>query len=231
MQKRMIVSVFALVGLLVVSPMTVRAAAQPQASTGSAGGVGLTVKAGTLGVGLDATIGAGDYLGFRLGFNTLNVGPTLEQDEGTIKTDLDWRSYGGLVDIHPFGGGFRISGGALINKNKFKMNADLTKSVSLDGQDYYLNDLSGEVTFSEMAPYAGIGYGNAVSADGRWHFSCDFGVMFQGSPKVSATATASDSRIQPYVDDALSREIASIQEDANAYQYYPVISIGISFRF
>lgn len=231
MQKGMIASVFVLVGLMVVSPVTGRAATQPEVSSGSAGGLGLTVKAGTLGVGLDGTIGAGDYMGFRLGFNTLNAGPSLEQDEGTIKTDLDWRSYGGLVDIHPFAGGFRISGGALINKNKFKMTADLTKTVTLDGQEYYLDDLSGQVTFSEMAPYAGIGYGNAVGADGRWHFSCDFGVMFQGSPKVSAKATASDPALQPYVDDALAREVASIQDDASAYKYYPVISVGVSFRF
>jgi hypothetical protein len=82
-----------------------------------------------------------------------------------------------------------------------------------------------------MAPYAGIGYGNACGADGRWHFSCDFGVMFQGEPKVSAQATASDARLQPYVDEALAREVADIQDDANAFKYYPVISFGVSFRF
>ena len=208
------------------------AARQPQTvSEGSAGGIGLTVKAGTLGGGLEATIGASDYLGFRFGMNMMNAGPTMERDEGTIKTDLEWLSYGVLVDLHPFGGGFRISGGGLINKNKFKMTADLTKSVELDGQNYSLESLEGQVTFSEMAPYLGIGYGNAVGADGRWHFSCDFGVMFQGSPTVSASARASDPAIQPYVDEALAREVAKIQDDANAFKYYPVISVGVSYRF
>jgi hypothetical protein len=218
-------------GLLAVGAATTWAAGKPESPEGSAGGLGLTVKAGTLGAGLEATFGASDYLGFRLGANMMSAGPSLKRDEGTINTDLDWRSYSGLVDIHPFAGGFRISGGALMNKNKFKLKADLTESVTLDGQDYYLDTLSGAVTFSEMAPYAGIGYGNAVGADGRWHFSCDFGVMFQGEPKVSAQATASDPALQPYVDDALAREVADIQDDANAFKYYPVISVGISFRF
>lgn len=230
MNKGLIISVLVLVGSICVLPLSTRAAAQPEA-TGSAGGFGLTVKAGTLGAGLDATFGAGDYLGFRLGFNTLSAGPTLEQDEGTIDTDLDWMSYGGLVDLHPFGGGFRISGGALINKNKFTMKADLEKDVTLDGQHYSLSDLSGEVTFGEVAPYAGFGYGNAVGADGRWHFSCDFGIMFQGSPKVSASATASNPALQSVVDQALDREVAKIQDDADGYKYYPVISVGVSYRF
>ncbi len=218
-------------GIMTAGSATTWAAGKLESPEGSAGGVGLTVKGGTLGAGLEATIGASDYLGFRLGANMMSAGPSLERDEGTITTDLDWRSYSGLVDIHPFAGGFRISGGALMNKNKFKLKADLTKSVTLNDQDYTLDDLSGQVTFSEMAPYAGIGYGNAVGADGRWHFSCDFGVMFQGEPKVSAQATASDSRLQPYVDEALAREVADIQDDANAFKYYPVISVGISFRF
>jgi hypothetical protein len=198
---------------------------------GSAGGVGVTVKAGTLGAGLEATIGASDYLGFRFGANMMSAGPSIERDEGSIKTDLDWLSYGALVDLHVFGSGFRVTGGGLINKNKFKLKADLKKSVTLDGQEFSLSDLNGQVTFSELAPYLGIGYGNAVGADGHWHFACDFGVMFQGEPKVEASATASNPAIQPYVDEALAREVADIQDDASAFKFYPVISVGISYRF
>lgn len=206
-------------------------AAPPQATEKSAGGLGLTLKAGTLGSGLEATVGVNDYLGFRFGVNMMSAGSSMERDEGTIKTDMDWLSYSALVDLHVFGGGFRVSGGALINKNKFKMNADLTESVTLDDQDYYLSDLSGQVTFNELAPYVGIGYGNAVGADGRWHFACDFGVMFQGEPKVEASATASDPALQSAVNDALNREVAKIQDDASVFQFYPVISVGVSYRF
>jgi len=234
MKKVMMTGVAWLVaGLTVMAADNSRAkiASSQPASEGSAGGLGLTVKAGTLGAGLEATVGAGDYLGFRLGVNGMNLKPSKSTDDGEITTDLNWLSYGGLVDLHPFGGGFRLTGGGLLNKNKFKLKADLTKDVTLDGQHYSLNDLSGEVTFAELAPYVGIGYGNAVGADGRWHFSCDFGVMFQGSPTVSAKATASDPAIQSYVDEALAREVEDIQDDANAYKYYPVISVGVSFRF
>ncbi len=198
---------------------------------GSAGGVGVTVKAGTLGLGLEATVGASDYLGFRFGINKMLMSPTVLTDEGSIETDMEWLSYGALVDVHPFGGGFRLTGGALINKNKFKMKANLDEPVDLNGTEYSLSALSGDVTFDEVAPYAGIGTGNAVGADGRWHFSFDLGVMFQGKPTIQAKATASDPSIQGVVDEALNAEIADIQEDADKFQFYPVISVGVSYRF
>jgi len=232
MNKYLIVTSLVAIGLSMESVAAALAKSQPEQNLeGSAGGVGLTVKAGTLGSGLEATVGASDYLGFRFGVNMMSAVSSMERDEGTINADLDWLSYGALVDLHVFGGGFRVTGGGLINKNKFKLKADLKKSVTLDGQDYYLSDLSGQVTFSELAPYVGIGYGNAVGADGRWHFACDFGVMFQGEPKVEASATASDSVLQPAVDEALNREVAKIQDDASVFQFYPVVSVGISYRF
>lgn len=200
-------------------------------SEGSAGGVGLTVKAGTLGGGLEATIGANDYLGFRFGVNMMSAGSSFDWEDNTIKAEMDWLSYGALADLHVFGGGFRVTGGALINKNKFKLKSDQSESVVLNGQEYSASDFRGQVTFSELAPYVGIGYGNAVGADGRWHFACDFGVMFQGEPKVAASATSSDPGLQPVLDEAISIEVAKIQDDANAFKYYPVISVGISYRF
>jgi hypothetical protein len=205
--------------------------AAPDPESGSAGGVGVTVKAGTLGLGAEATIGVSDYLGVRLGGNGYNYSASQSEEEGTVYGELNLLTYSALLDIHPFGGGFRLSGGGMMNKNKIKLRADLNETVELDGQEYWLSDLKGEVTFNEMAPYAGIGYGNAVGADGRWHFACDFGVMFQGSPEVSASATASDPAMQPIVDDALDKEVADIQDDADSFKYYPVISLGISYRF
>jgi hypothetical protein len=55
--------------------------------------------------------------------------------------------------------------------------------------------------------------------------------MFQGEPKVAASATASDPALQPYVDQALANEVADIQDDASVFQFYPVISVGVSYRF
>jgi hypothetical protein len=206
--------------------------AEPAANaSGSAGGLGLTAKVGTLGIGGDLTIGLSDYLGLRFGVNGFAWNPSAEAEGHEIYSDIDWFTAEALLDVHPFGGGFRISGGGMLNKNKLKLRADVDEPVELNDIDFQLSDLYGEVTFNEFAPYAGIGYGNAVGADGRWHFDCDFGVMFQGKPDVSASATASDPRAQRAVDLALDKELDDIRDTADNFQFYPVISVGVSFRF
>jgi len=209
--------------------------AAPAASTAvpqdDATGVGLSAKVGTLGVGGDVTVGVNEYLGFRFEVNGFGWNPEWKRDEGTINGDLEWLTYGALVDLFPAGGGFRITGGGFLNKNKVRLTADLNKQVELDGNDYSLDNLQGEAKFDDLAPYVGIGYGNAVGSDGRWHFSCDFGVMFQGEPKISATATASDPSMQGVVDQALAREEAKVQDDARVFKYYPVIAFGVSYKF
>jgi hypothetical protein len=214
-----------------MAQMSVAAEQPARVDEGSAGGVGVTLKVGTLGFGGEATLGVNDYLGVRLGGNFFSYSDSQSDEDGEIQGDLELLTYSALLDIHPFGGGFRVSGGGMLNKNEIQLRANLDRTVEIDDQEFSLSDFKGEVTFEEMAPYLGIGYGNAVGADGRWHFSCDFGVMFQGEPKVSASATASNPAIQPIVDEALDREVADLQDDANAFKYYPVISAGVSFRF
>ena len=221
-------------GILAVVAMAghmVCAGEPPPSDEGYVGGLGLTAKIGTLGYGGEATLGITEYLGLRLGVNTFSWELNSRSDERTIQLDLNWLTYAGLVDLHPFGGGFRVTGGAMVNNNKFKLRADLAKPVELNDQEFELKDLHGEVTFADFAPYAGIGYGNAVGKDGHWHFACDFGVMNHGEPKINAHAVAQDPALQGVLDAALAQEVSDYQDDIRAYQWYPVISLGVSFTF
>lgn len=194
-------------------------------------GIAISAKLGTLGPGADLTVGVNQYLGTRFQANGGSWEPTIENDDGTIQADFEWLTYGALLDWFPAGGGFRITTGLYLNKNKAKMDADLTESVTLGGEEYYLDELEGSIKFADTAPYLGIGYGNAVAPDSRWHFSCDFGVLFQGAPEITASARASDPALQPAVDAALEREVADLEDDASILRFYPVIAVGVSFQF
>jgi hypothetical protein len=216
-------------GLVAVSTGVAQAPASPPPE--ETGGVGLSAKLGTLGIGADVTLGLNEYVGFRLVVNTMALEPESSPSEGDVYADLEYLTYGALLDVHPFGGGFRVSGGALINDNKFKLRADTDEPVNLDDQYYQLEDFAGEMTFADLSPYLGFGYGQAVGGDGHWHFACDFGVLFQGEPDVTATAQASNPAAQGLVDQALEQEIANIEDDFEWLKFYPVIAVGVSYRF
>ena len=93
------------------------------------------------------------------------------------------------------------------------------------------NGADGKITFNTFSPYIGIGYGNAADTSGRWHFACDLGVMFQGSPKVEVNAVAANPLLQAALDADLDAEVDEMEDDFKDFTMYPVVSFGISYTF
>jgi hypothetical protein len=201
-------------------------------SIGRASNVGLTAKVGTLGPGADLSIGMGPFLGLRFGASgySFDVAQPVE-DYGDISANMSWLTYGAYLDWFPAGTGFRITAGAMGNDNEVKLTANPSEPLRLYGVDYPIDDFDGKVSFSAFAPYLGIGYGNAAGEDGRWHFACDFGAMFQGEPSVETSAHTPVSVLQPYLDRALEEKRKEIEDDLSFFRIYPVIAVGVSFRF
>jgi len=200
--------------------------------------VGSTLKVGTQGIGADVTAGINKKLNARFNLNYFSYGTTINGDDdedggggGSVKPELTLLTLGALLDWHPWAQGFRLSAGLYLNQNKIDLTADLNDTVELNDREYTLSDLGGTVDFNSLAPYLGLGYGNAVGADGRWHFSFDLGVMFQGSPQVDLRATVSDPALQSQLDADIAGEQKKLEDDLGFFTIYPVISLGVSYRF
>ncbi|APG29082.1 hypothetical protein A7E78_08830 [Syntrophotalea acetylenivorans] len=173
-------------------------------------------------------------LNLRGGANALSVDFDINTSDIDYDVDADLLNFPIMLDWYPFKkSGFRISAGALINKNEADIEASSQSSYTLDGTTYtaaQLGTLNGKVDFNEVAPYVGIGWGNALGKSTRWSFSCDFGVVFQGEANVDLSATgpiASD----PTFQEDLAREKRELEEELEDYQYYPVIALGITYKF
>lgn len=192
------------------------------------------VKAGTLGLGLELTTDLTETLNLRAGVNRFSYGYDSVESDIEYRLDLDLQSVSLLADWHLFRGAFRITGGVMRNDNELTGRSLPTDgSYEIDGQRYdagQVGTLLMGADFDSSAPYLGIGWGNAVDTDGRWHFTSDLGVLMQGSPVVRLEA---DGPLRDNEDfrQALRNEEASLQEDVEDYEYYPVLSVGISYRF
>ncbi len=195
-------------------------------------GVGLTLKGGTLGIGVDGTVSLVPRLNARGNFNFFNYSFTGTQSDVKYKTDLKLKSFAVLIDLHPaLRSGFRLSGGLLFNRNKIEMKSDqITGTYTIGSQTYTSNQvgsLNGGVDFKPNAPYLGLGWGNATGR--RIGFALDLGVVFQGSPDVSLAATgpiASDANFQ----QNMNQEVQNVEDDLKNFKYYPVVALGITFR-
>ena len=191
--------------------------------------VGLGVKAGTLGVGVDGTFALAGGLNLRAGINNYSYGYSDSASDIDYDVDLHLESYALLLDWHPFAGTFKLTAGLLSNKNRAAMRATPTGTVTIGGRPYpaaTVGTLRGEVDFKKTAPYAGIGWGNAAGGTRGFGFSAELGVLFQGTPNVTLTST--NSSVQQNDLDAEAREIES---DLDDFKAYPVISLGFSYQF
>jgi hypothetical protein len=198
--------------------------------------LGVTLKAGTPGIGGDVTIGLHPKFNTRLGVNAFWYGLSDSEtnDEGVtvdLQADLEWLTIPIMLDWHPWESGMRVSLGAMINKNNIALSGDST-SVEFNEVDYVLRDgVEGEVTFNTFSPYLGIGYGNAADTSGHWHFACDLGVMFQGAPQIEMNAVSAIPFLQAALDADLDKEVEELEDEFEDFTMYPVVSFGVSYTF
>ncbi len=195
-------------------------------------GAALGLKVGTLGPGAEATVNILPWLNARAGGNYIKF--TYSRNISDIDWDLtvDYSSFPLMLDLHPFGVGFRISGGVVIDNNEIKLDATPTESKTIGDHEYtpeQMGTLSGRAKFDPLALYAGIGYGNAVGEDSSWSFIFDLGVMFQRYDlDLSANGTAAQN---PQFQRDLQEEEDNLKGDLDRFQFYPVLAFGVAYHF
>jgi hypothetical protein len=197
----------------------------------------LSVKAGTLGAGLELTTSILDNVNARVGVNGFKYSTSGSKSNIDYDIDLKLLTVSLLLDYSPFEASqFRLTGGAMYNGNKLDMtgNPAVSGTFNFNGTTYTTTDVSSvdaTVDFNKFAPYLGIGWGNAVKSAG-WNFVADLGVMFQGNPdsSISVNTTLTGTAKTALLNN-VAAEQSKLDDDLDGFKYYPVASIGVSYRF
>ncbi|MCJ9429272.1 hypothetical protein [Kordiimonas marina] len=203
--------------------------------------VAFIARAGTRGVGGELVFPLAHNLNFRGGVYGLNFSHNDRASGIDYKMNAKLLSAGGYLDWYVGGGNFHLSAGALYDGNK--VDAHNLPAQTFDiGRNTYTADeigqLNGRIRTNNFAPYAGIGWGNALTGDHRVKFMFDLGVMYHGKPQASLVAdipadsplNASPTLLAQFNDD-LKRETTNFQNDIAGYRFYPVVSLGVSYAF
>lgn len=205
--------------------------------------VAVGVGVGTLGYGVHVATSMTDFVAIRFNanFGEMDVpGAELIGDTfGGIEYDVDasFGTYGLIADFHPLalspvGGGFVLSGGVYYNNNEFDFTGTPTTDVTIGGETFAAGSgrIIGNMSFdSSWAPYVGLGYDGTFQGFVPVSFFFTAGVLFQGSPSVSLTTT--NDTFNGAFGDQLAAEAAQIEDDASSFEYYPVISMGVTVSF
>jgi len=194
---------------------------------------GLDAHASTLGLGAELNYSINSYFTARVDLNRYNYSYTGTKQQINYDFDLHLKSYSAMLDWHPFAGTFRVSAGYFSNKNDIGAVATPQGSYTINGTSYtaaQVGVLSGDITFNPTVPYLGIGWSTLGTESTGLGVEFDIGALFQGSPKVQLSATGAAASNAQFQSD-LAAEQVKLQGDLNSFKTYPVISLGLAYRF
>jgi hypothetical protein len=207
-------------------------------SFGSANAQSAAARIGTTGFGAELGAGLNEFLAVRgsYGAGTYNYSFT----ESDIRYKAKVKPSVGLLtlDVHPFAGYFRLSAGLGLNNTRADGTADSTSgTITINGTVYNTSEVGtvqGRVTFDRTSPYLGLGWGAAPKPGGTGlYFTSDLGVIFSKATG-SVTGTCASSLPAPVcsqLQNDLNAEAQQFKQEVEKFKYYPVIAIGIGYRF
>ncbi len=187
-----------------------------------------SVRVSTTGINLEGIRSFGNEFNARLGlaFFSYNYDGGGGTEDYSYSANLKLLSFSVLGDWFPFQNALRITGGLFVNLNKGDMKLTPAKTYTVGGSQYTpekLGNLSALVDFNKVAPYLGIGIGNPTAGSSGLGFSLDIGTFYQGSPNVDLSA---DGLLTPSAEQG-----PVIEDNLSWFKFYPVVSLGISYKF
>lgn len=217
-----------------ISAASLLAALMLMPSSAVANGFGVGASVGTTGATLEAKFAPNDRIMLRGNFNYLEFNTDQDYDGIDYDGDLNLTTFGGFVDVAPFGNAFVLSGGAYFGNKTLDLLATPSSDVTIGGQVFtpeQVGTLTGEAELNSVAPYVGIGFDSFATSRSDWSFNARAGVMFTGSPDVELVSANGTLSQDPILLNELRAEVQNIEDDAENFKYYPVISLGVTRKF
>jgi hypothetical protein len=208
------------------------AAAIATMATSAAHAQEIYVQGGTLGAGIGAAYSFNSWSGVHAEVEGFGLSHSFTVDDNKYDGHLSLKQGGLYLDLFPFSSsGFRVTGGALFNGDKLTGHA----VPDADGNYKIGNDLvpavgpapSATVRLPSVMPYLGVGYGHKPVSKG-FGFMCDLGVAY-GRPHVSYSVPAIYSQLTTQAN--IDQEQQNITDHVERYRWYPVVQVGVTYRF
>jgi opacity protein-like surface antigen len=207
------------------------------ANSVNAAEVGASIELGSTGIGVHLSTPIAANLNARFGLNYAPYSYTGNTSDVDYDFKLKLATVDALLDYHPMNGAFRVSGGVTYNGNSIDAHAkpNSNGTYTINGRTYSADaagHINGKIDFRKAAPYLGIGWGNSVKNAG-WGFAADLGVTFQGSPNTELTTSGCTAPALACAQ--LSRDVAAenakLKDEVRDFKLYPVVRVGVSYRF
>jgi hypothetical protein len=210
--------------------------------------VAVSLNANTLGASAEVATPISQTLNLRSSFNMISFNYPFSVDGIGYAARLHLRSSGTTLDWFPLRGSFHISPGLLYVKNTLSapMSVGPGQNFELGGQPF-VNSVGDPVHGNaaivfphSVAPMLLLGFGNIIPRSGR-HLTVPFevGAAYTGAPQINVTLNGTACATEGCVSfaqnqqaqDSLKQEVHDINEDLKRVPVFPILSLGVAYRF
>lgn len=176
----------------------------------------------------------GAVLEARVAADLLNHDSLNAPRRGDYPMGIRLRGLSALLDWQPAHNGFHLSGGVLYNPGPRSTLAQPNQGVFTTGGRAYatdvMNGLSAGAELHRFSPYLGIGWHHATDSSRRFALGFDLGVIYQESPPPGLDiANPTDSAMG--FNGGPFRQGWTLQNSIGGLHLYPVMSLGMGYRF
>lgn len=201
----------------------------------AAGRFALGVGGGTNGGSVDASFSLDRHFVVRAQGAFIDFDHDFKSSDVTYTGRFRHNTGAALLDVHPFANPFFVNAGVVAGQRKVKVDArpDAGTTVRIDGVRLpadQVGTITGDIDFGSTRPFAGLGFDNTFTHPGHWGFRAAAGVIFGQEPSVTLTAHGPFAT-QALVTRALEGEARSLRDDADDFRFYPVVQVGVAYRF
>ena len=170
-------------------------------------------QVGTPGLGANIQFALNDVIVLRGGYDVLQWDRDDSYQDVDYNAEIDFKSPGAFVDLHPFRNSFFVSGGAYFGERGVDLDATPTRDVRIGGVTFtpaQVGRLDGRIDLEDTAPFAGIGFDNTFTRGGRLGFRFTAGAVFGDAPVVNLQASGGTFSDNPIFQERLRQEEAEI---------------------
>ncbi len=188
----------------------------------------------TLGIGANAGYKISNSFKVRAAGNYFKLSRSVSDGDLTYKGKLRMFTIGVLGDWHCLGNGFRITGGLMYNGNQLNLDVTPNNSHSYNGVTYtpqQIGTVKGTIKFRRIAPYLGLGFDSGHENASGFSFNADLGVLFQGSARGKIKSISGLAANDATTIENVKEDVVKAVNKKKLIKYYPVLSLGVSYKF
>ena len=202
-------------------------------------------KGSTLGAGFEIATPLAGRINLRYGFNLVEFTDPFSVDGINYHAGIHLKSSQTTVDW--FFGSFHISPGVLYLKNNMSAPVSVGPGQTFVlGTQTFLNSVDDPASGSSsviyprtFSPMLLIGYGNMLPRSGHLSLPVEVGFAYTGAPVINlnlnGTACVTNGCVtfsqSTDAQGSLKQEIQILNDDLKHYAVFPIVSVGLAYRF